>query len=236
MCTRNALYTDQIYEGVGRCHKEAHAAHPRRNKKRGGALKAVHTVAVTLQCAQTRQEKFLLVCPKQQSVTSNPWLNVGAEVVTLRKGVGGLLILERTDTKNFVWLDEKWSVALPYHFARLESKHVVWTGMALTPRLRWYRRMLWIMFCGDTVHFPEAVTSLPVHAGSLPIGAPGRGTFWQEDERRCRKESGAETWDDGGVRSAPPDFHGFLLVSSDVAQKRSAKTRSSGWRTSDKGK
>lgn len=27
-----------------------------------------------------------------------------------------------------------------------------------------------------------------------------RGTFWQEDERRCRPGSGTETWDDGCVR------------------------------------
>lgn len=52
-------------------HTHTHTAHPSRNKVRGGARKSPHSSGHSSPCT-SQGGKFLLVCPKQQPVTSAP--------------------------------------------------------------------------------------------------------------------------------------------------------------------
>lgn len=101
---------NQIYGGAGRCHKQAHTAHPRRNKVRGGARKKKkrnpHSNGHTSPCTG-RGRKFLRGLSKAaacyfspgqvdcvcRSVTECWWWSDGHI-----KGVGGRLLFGEPTT------------------------------------------------------------------------------------------------------------------------------------------
>lgn len=180
----------QIYGGAGRCHKQPHTAHPRRNKVRGGAHKKwKHTGTVALDRAQAREESF-------------PWFVQSSRLLLqsrsdrLRLQVQDWLLVVRWPHRG-----GRWSSVL---FGKPTRKDVcvetlqegtVKCSHLLTDKVCSTLVSLYVYswditsergdrytlptlpeedvvdnICGDTLHFSEAETSLPVHARPSRIG------------------------------------------------------------------
>lgn len=206
----------QIYGGAGRCHKQPHTAHPRRNKVTGGAHKKwKHTGTVVLDRAQAREESF-------------PWFVQSSRLLLqsrsdrLRLQVQDWLLVVRWPHKGGRWSpvllespQEKMSVLKPWwrepwngHICSLVKSGALLSvcmftaetsrlsGADDTPCLHYQRRMLWIIFVVTRYTLQRQKRHFLFTQGRRGL-VRWQGTFWQEDERRCRPGSGTETWDDG---------------------------------------
>lgn len=148
--------------GAGRCHKHTHTAHPRRNKLRSSVerkkkkreLKKKKISVVTVH-RTNQEEKFLLVCLKQQPLSSvfssaDPWIAWGRWWGGRIKG-GRWSSAFAKRTRNDIWVESlqegngKWSHlhtnedsrrACQFFFLlkfALELQHDVWPDTADTP-------------------------------------------------------------------------------------------------------
>lgn len=102
-CTRRALWSDRIYGGAGRCHKQAHTAHPRKNKKKGERRRAQD-----IKKKKKRRKESSALWAVQAKVSPGlfkssslllqirDWMLVPHKAKGWRREVAGLLLLERT--------------------------------------------------------------------------------------------------------------------------------------------